>query len=139
MSEKLTYKEKLVYARLLEVDIDESAARKIAIAQIQECGQTGMSPAQLDMYVPDHGLDLDTQYWVSDYLEEILDDDAKPPSIGCPVCGEVEEGTIRDLGLFLLAHQAYHAFEQNVAKMLEFGEDNDDDGDGDGNEMAEGS
>ena len=137
MSEKLTYMEKLVYARLLEVDIDESAARKIAIAQIQECGQTGMSPAQLDMYVPDHGLDLDTQYWVSDYLEEILDDDSKPPSVVCPVCGEVEEGTKQVLGLFLLGHKEFHAFEQNVTQMLEFGEDSDDDSDDD--EIVEGS
>ena len=116
-------------------DIDEAVARKIAIAQIQECGSSPMSPAQLDIYVPDNGFSQSTSYWVSDYLKDILDDDSKPPSIECPVCGEVEEGSIQDIGLFLLGHQTYHAFEQNIANMLEFGEDNDDDDD----EMVEGS
>jgi hypothetical protein len=137
MSEELSHKEKLVLARLLEANIDEVVARKIAIAQIQECGSSPMSPAQIDIYVPDNGLTQSASEWISDYLEIILDDDSKPPTIECPVCGEVEEGSIRDLGEFILAHRAYHEFEQNVAKMLDFGDDND--GDDDDDEIAEGS
>ncbi len=79
-----------------------------------------MSPAQLDIYVPDHGLTFDEMMWVSDILDEIMDEDSnKTPSVECPFCGQQAEGTVYQMCLFLLAHQAYHGFEINSSPMFE--------------------
>jgi hypothetical protein len=122
MSDELSHKEKLVMARLLEVNLDESAARKIAIAQVQECGLIAMSPADIDIHCPGHGLNFDEMIFVSDLLEDILERNHEPV-ISCPICSEESGGTISERGLFLLGHRAFHLHEMRMASMIHFGED----------------
>ena len=119
MKDELSYQESLIFADLLSAGLRESDARAVAVAQSRECGDLAMSPFQMDIHIPNHGMSLDTQMWVSDLLEEIIDEDSKTPSVECPFCGQQAEGTVYEMGLFLLAHQAYHAFEINSSPMYE--------------------
>jgi len=121
MSE-LDYKEKLIFAELLRVDLDEDAARSIAIAQVKECGSLAMSPADIDIYCEGHGLNFDEMIFVSDLLEDILERNHEPV-VSCPICTEESGGTISERGLFLLGHRAFHLHEMRMASMIHFGED----------------
>ena len=121
--DEMSYQEKLNFAALLEVGLDEKLARALAIAQSRECGSRAMSPAEMDIHIPHHGMSLETMYWVSDYLEEVVGENPPAPSVACPICGDTEEGTITEMGFFLLCHQAYHLHEQNIAPMHDFGND----------------
>ena len=116
MKESLNYREKVIFARLLEEDVDERAARMIAVTQFEVAGDLAMSPAELDIYVPGHGLSTGDMMHVSDVLEELLEEDSTP-SVTCPVCGESSEGTVFEMGMFLLAHQAFHLHELNLKPM----------------------
>ena len=116
MKETLDYREKVIFARLLEDDVDERAARMIAVTQFEVAGDLAMSPAELDIYVPGHGLSLSDMMHVSDVLEELLEENSAP-SVTCPVCGESAEGTVLEMGTFLLAHQAFHLHEMNLKPM----------------------
>ena len=135
---KLEYKEKLIFAELLRVDLDEDAARSIAIAQVKECGSLAMSPADIDLYCEGHNLNFDEMMFVSDFLGDILKKESEPVA-SCSFCGEISTGSIFDVGMFLLAHREYHVHDVRIASMLEFSEDGVefDDGD-DGDELAEG-
>ena len=116
MKELLNYEEKVIFARLLEENVDERAARMIAVTQFEVAGDLAMSPAELDIYVPEHGLSMGDMMHVSDILEELLEE-GPAPSVTCPVCGESSEGTVFEMGMFLLAHQAFHLHEINLKPM----------------------
>ena len=116
MKESLDYREKVIFARLLEEDVDERAARAIAVTQFEVAGDLAMSPAEMDIYVPGHGLSLSDMMYISDVLEELLEEKSAP-SVTCPVCGESAEGTVLEMGTFLLAHQAFHLHEMNLKPM----------------------
>ena len=127
MADDLTFQERLYFAALLETGLREEDARAVAVVQSRVCGDFAISPAEIDIHIPGHTMSMDEQMWVSDFLDELLGTEDGEPSVACPICGIVEQGTIAEMGLFLLGHRLYHTFEQNNNPMRVFGADDDGD------------
>ena len=124
----MNYETKAVFATLLFEDIEEKVARSIAINQVELCGSVAMSPADIDIHCPEHGLSTSEQMHISDVLEDYFaSEDEREPEVTCPLCQESTRGSIYERGLFLLAHRELHIFESRMDTLLTFG-DFDSDG-----------